>query len=357
MFSSRNALLAALAAAGTVMATMCPTPSSAKRGLADPAFTIPMDELTAQLNCTNPGGIYAVKNPFLLVPGTGTNGTQTWEHGYRKLLGHDDGGLGYDVCYVSPPPYMLDDIQNTTQYIANAIDLLNQVTCRPLPVMGWDLGGLATQFTFTFYPSTRRKVSHFFGLAADFRGTTAISIPDPLPANVTVAPSIWQQAGSSELLRVLAQKGGNYNWVPTTSLFSRPDGFVLPQDNSTMEGSTSVIGGTRAGNILVQDFCPNVTVAHSEWLWDNFGFQVVKIALDSQMRFASPAAVRTAVAKGDIVCKQADVAPGLTEMDVQILNMTEPLALALIANPPVNATAEPIIRPYILDAPDNPVHD
>lgn len=71
-------------------------------------------------------------------------------------------------------PYMLDDIQNTTQYIANAIDLLNQVTCRPFPVMGWDLGGLATQFTFTFYPSTRRKVSHFFGLAADFRGTTAI---------------------------------------------------------------------------------------------------------------------------------------------------------------------------------------
>lgn len=163
---------------------------------------------------------------------------------------------------------------------------------------------------------------------------------------------------------MLAQKGGNYNWVPTTSLFSRPDGFVLPQDNSTMEGSTSVIGGTRAGNILVQDFCPNVTVAHGEWLWDNFGFQVVKIALDSQMRFASPAAVRTAVAKGDIVCKQADVAyavflptaysillkdsanrPGLTEVDVQLLNMTEPLALALIANPPVNATAEPIIRP------------
>lgn len=75
-----------------------------------------------------------------------------------------------------------------------------------------------------------------------------------------------------------------------------------------MEGSTSFIGGTKTGNILIQDFCPNVTVSHAEWLWNNFGFQIVKIALDSQMRFASPAAVRTAVAKGDIVCKQDDIA-------------------------------------------------
>lgn len=36
------------------------------------------------------------------VPGTGNNGTQSWEHGYRKLLGREQ-GLGYDVCYVSPP--------------------------------------------------------------------------------------------------------------------------------------------------------------------------------------------------------------------------------------------------------------
>ena len=241
---------------------------------------------------------------------------------------------------------MLDDIQNTTQYIANAIDLLNQVTCRPFPVMGWSQGGLAStsalpllranpahtacpiaQFTFAFYPSTRRKVSHFFGLAADFRGMTTIGtlsschlwqnnelthtvadLPGLVSANATIAPSIWQQSNSSELISVLGKKGGNYNWVPTTSLFSRSDEVVLPQDNATMEGSTSFIGGTRAGNILVQDFCPNVTVAHGEWLWANFGFQIVKLALDSQMRFASPATVRTAVAKGDIVCKQDDVA-------------------------------------------------
>lgn len=37
-----------------------------------------------------------------------------------KLLGKD-GGLGYDVCYVSPPPFMLDDIQTNAEYIANAM--------------------------------------------------------------------------------------------------------------------------------------------------------------------------------------------------------------------------------------------
>ena len=133
-------------------------------------------------------------------------------------------------------------------------------------------------------------------------------LPTPLSANVTVAPAIWQQSNSSQLIEVLGKKGGNYNWVPTTSLFSRTDAIVQPQLNASMEGSTSFIGGTKAGNILVQDFCPNVTVAHGDWLWLNFGYQVVKLALDSQMRFASPAAVRTAVAKGDIVCKQDDVA-------------------------------------------------
>jgi hypothetical protein len=66
MFSTKSAFLAAFAAASTVAATMCPTPSSAKRGLADPAFTISIDDLTSKLNCTNPGGIYAAKNPFLL---------------------------------------------------------------------------------------------------------------------------------------------------------------------------------------------------------------------------------------------------------------------------------------------------
>lgn len=37
-------------------------------------------------------------------------------------------GLGYDVCYVAPPPYMTADIQDTLEYIVNAVSV---------PVLWW----------------------------------------------------------------------------------------------------------------------------------------------------------------------------------------------------------------------------
>lgn len=43
-----------------------------------------------------------------------------YDPGLSKFLGKD-GGLGYDVCYVSPPPYMTGDIQDTLEYIVNAV--------------------------------------------------------------------------------------------------------------------------------------------------------------------------------------------------------------------------------------------
>lgn len=44
-----------------------------------------------------------------------------WDPAWRELLGKGEGGLGYDVCYVSPPPYMTADIQDTLEYIVNAM--------------------------------------------------------------------------------------------------------------------------------------------------------------------------------------------------------------------------------------------
>lgn len=121
------------------------------------------------------------------------------------------------------------------------------------------------------------------------------------------APALLQQKPDSQFLAALAAKGGEYNWVPTTSIFDKSDALVQPEVNNTMEGSTSYMGGLRTGNIYIQEHCPNLTVSHGQQLYSNFTYQVVKLALDSPTRFASPVNVARAVANGQISCIQDDV--------------------------------------------------
>ncbi|KAK9897130.1 alpha/beta-hydrolase [Cystobasidium minutum MCA 4210] len=357
MFKSVAAFAAlSLCVSSLVSATLCPVPSMAKRMLADAPYTIPQANLTAQLTCI--GGIENVKSPFLLVPGTGYNSSRSFEHGYVKLLGKN-GGLGYDVCYVSPPPYSLNDTQTNAEYVANAIEILHSGYCRPFPVLGLDQGAVISQWVFTFWPSARRKISHFFPLAADFRGTTEGIMAAAAQKNET-APALLQQEPSSEFLAAFAAKGGEYNWVPTTSIFDTSDALVQPEVNNTMEGSTSYMGGLRTGNILIQEHCPNLTVSHGQQLYSNFTYQVVKLALDSPTRFASPVNVARAVANGLIGCVQDDVAPRLTALDVENIQNATLSSFDRINHPElynVTVTAEPPLRDYIALFPDNRVHE
>lgn len=91
--------------------------------------------------------------------------------------------------------------------------------------------------------------------------------------------------------------------VPTTSVFSRTDETVLPQLANSLNGSTSYIGGSRTGNILVQEICPFLAVGHNEHLYKNFSYQVVLQALNSTQGFVSQDSVRNS----GIDCSGADV--------------------------------------------------
>lgn len=82
----------------------------------DAFYDVSEADLYAGLFCV--GGVESVTNPILLVPGTGNvrlllrvrlyvlrstyfqDGAQSWQDGYEILYGN----LGYDVCWVSPPP-------------------------------------------------------------------------------------------------------------------------------------------------------------------------------------------------------------------------------------------------------------
>lgn len=154
---------ALLAFASAALVAAYPTPTS------DPPFTIPQSQLDANIQCPQqPGGSYSgVKNPLLLVPGTGTTGPVSWDHTWVPLSSQ----LGYQPCYVSPPPNMLGDFQDATEYVVNAVQRLQQQSNKKVPVMTWSAGGLITQWGMTFYPSIRSKIDRLVSFAPDFKGT------------------------------------------------------------------------------------------------------------------------------------------------------------------------------------------
>ena len=94
------------------------------------------------------------------------NSSESFSPGLLTTLGK--AGLGYDVCWVSPPPSMMNDIQDNAEYIVYAMSLLFS-KAGPLPISGWSQGNLATQWALTFYPSMRAKTRTFISLAGDFR--------------------------------------------------------------------------------------------------------------------------------------------------------------------------------------------
>lgn len=138
---------------------------------------------------------------FSIVPGTGGTAAECWDTNYKLLLGRNvsfipGGGLGYDgelnslnyqsrlqllnhiirtVCYVSPPPNMLGDIQVTSEYVVWAIQSISRASVKnggpsAFPIHSWSQGGLAISWALTFWPSIRKNVSHFISFAGDFGG-------------------------------------------------------------------------------------------------------------------------------------------------------------------------------------------
>ena len=225
-----------------------------------------------------------------------------YEPGWREFLGKD-GGLGYDVCYVAPPPYMTADIQDTLEYIVNAVHRIYDASGTTFPIMGHSQGGLAIQSALTYYPSIRKELSQYISLAGSLHGTISVAVvPQANLTNTVRDPAVWQQGYTSNWVETLREKGGWYNWIPTNTLFSTADQTVRPQINATLEGSATYVAGKFAGNILVQDYCPDLAIAHNEFLVANFGYQVVKLAVESSNKHATASEVKKAVSDGKIDC-------------------------------------------------------
>jgi len=303
---------------------------------ADPAFTQTESSMFKNIVCQNSGGVQAVKKPFLLVPGTGTTGAQSFQGGYVTLLGPPP-GLGFDVCFLAEPQQMLGDAQDTAERIAYAINALATVSGAPVPVAGWSQGNLDIQWVLTFWTSARANTLQFISLAGDFRGTNLLAALSVAPGIVPLSRSILQQESGSNFLKALSKHGGLSAKVPTTSIFSATDEIIQPENNSPT--ATSFLSGSNVGNIFIQNACPGLLVTHEDELFINFTFQVAKLALNSPEKFATPAQVAAA----NIPCN-LNAAPGA---DPTLGTKAIADALAAIAVGELGSSGvEPPVRAY-----------
>lgn len=128
------------------------------------------------INC--PNGLTGAKNGIvLLVPGTALDGKDSFAAGpYIHLMPK---ALDVDVCYVDPPNRGLSDAQVGGEYVANAINhLAAKSKTGKVKVLGHSQGGgLNIPWALIFFPSARRKVESFVGLAPDFHGTILLPYP------------------------------------------------------------------------------------------------------------------------------------------------------------------------------------
>lgn len=295
----------------------------------DPAFSQPKSVLDAGLTCQG-ASPSSVSKPILLVPGTGTTGPQSFDSNWIPLSTQ----LGYTPCWISPPPFMLNDTQVNTEYMVNAITTLYAGSGNnKLPVLTWSQGGLVAQWGLTFFPSIRSKVDRLMAFAPDYKGTV---LAGPLDALAVSAPSVWQQTTGSALTTALRNAGGLTQIVPTTNLYSATDEIVQPQvSNSPLDSSYLF----NAKNVQAQAVCgPLFVIDHAGSLTSQFSYVVGRSALRSTTGQARSADY------GITDCNPLPANDLTPEQKVAAAALLAPAAAAIVAGPKQNC--EPDLMPY-----------
>ncbi|SAM78769.1 probable Lipase B precursor [Ustilago bromivora] len=294
-----------------------------------PPFSTPKSLLDAGLTCQN-GSPSSQSKPILLVPGTGATGKQSFDSNWIPLSAH----LGYNPCWISPPPFMLNDSQINAEYIVNAVNILYAGSrSKKVPVLTWSQGGLAAQWALTFFPSIRSKVDRLMAFAPDYKGTIEAGLLNA----VGLSPqSVWQQTAGSAFVTALQNAGGLNQIVPTTNLYSATDEIVQPQITNSPLDSSHLFN---AKNIQAQSVCgPLFIIDHAGSLTSQFSYVVGKSAL------ASPTGQAQSKDYGSSDCNPLPADP-LSPQDKKEASALLLVAGAnLVAGPKQNC--EPDLKPY-----------
>jgi triacylglycerol lipase len=229
-----------------LLAPVAPAPAR------EPPLTVDRPHLVAALTCHGDVGTPG-SSPILVVPGTGSDGSQIYALGKGAF-----DAIGRGLCTVSLPDRATADLQISVQYVAYAIRTLSRRADRRIAVAGISQGGLLARVALTYWPSLRPRVADVVTAAAPHHGALAPTEARATCLDEGCPPAIWQQAARSNFLRALnGRRDETPGRTAYTTVRSATDEVVRPQMGP---GATSALRG--AANILIQDVCPRRTTSH-----------------------------------------------------------------------------------------------
>ena len=194
----------------------------------------------------------AGKTPVILVPGTGSYAGEAFKHNFAKLL---TASSFADPVWLNIKGRMNDVSHKNAEHVAYAINYLSAVCKKPMAIVAWSQGNLATQWSFKYWPSTRKAVNNFIALSADFNGTWQASTVMPFKLGIG-NPSMWSQRQHSQFIQTLRDDGGDSAYVPTTSIYSVTDEVVQPQWGENASAIMRDGRGIGARNYQLQKVAP-----------------------------------------------------------------------------------------------------
>lgn len=252
---SRRRVVGVLLALGLVHGVLSGSAVGAAEAGQGPALESDPAALETALSC--PDGLSRVEHPVvLLVHGTATTAEESWPGGMGVVLHR----AGFDWCTVQLPGRALGDIQQSAEYVVDAVRSLHRRTGRKVSMVGHSQGALEVRWAIRWWPEVR-------GVVDDVITAAGANRPVPWTGPVFCArecpAAIWQfstgAAFMEALNRVLTPEGPSY-----TAIRSLTDELIQP----SMPESSAVAAIDGAANLVIQDVCPGRVVGHVALVFD-----------------------------------------------------------------------------------------
>ena len=294
-----------------------------------PALSVAQDQLDASLECN--GNPAAGPTPVLLVPGTGSNPPHNFGWNWEPALDQ----LGIPWCAVTLPGNALGDIQESAEYVVNAIRTLYSRAGRRISIIGHSQGGMIPRWPLRFWPDTRAMVDDQIGFAPSNHGTTGAE----LLCSVSCAAADWQQSDQSEFIKAVNSYQETFPGISYTEIYSHTDEIVTPNADDT--GSSSLHGGGgEITNVAVQDVCPLDVSEHlAVGTQDNTAYALAIDAL-SHPGPANPASIPASVCANPLM-------PGINPVTYPTDLASSVLDLATNTASAPQVPEEPPLRCYV----------
>lgn len=238
----------------------------------DPAFSVPVDQLDAAVDCVgavdDDGRFVDQREPVVFVHGTFTEGHEQYAWNYELRMQAEE----RPYCVVTYPNRGQGDMQVSAEYVARAVQLASERSATGMvDLVGHSQGGSMPRWAIKYWPNTVQGVLDDAVLhAAPAHGTTVSGGPSALTAIFGGQPAAYYQfSPDSNFVRYVNNGDETPGDVDYTSIWTATDELVQP---SYGPNPTAVIDG--AWNIRVQDHCPLRLVEHltlgttDQWVMD-----------------------------------------------------------------------------------------